>query len=257
MSRRNIPSAAQVRRWQITPPREEQPAPRPLRKGVYDQGTPVRHGYSVADLSRIASFVVRDAARRGMRDLDEKRSAAMCALIETLHAHECDPGSSVLIRAAEDAISRESDRFWSNLGYNSKTKEHQKGFPRYWHHVPATPLDEAVAERVAVLQILAALTDRQQQVVHTLAETGDRRATALALGVDPTTISAVLGNARRAFMALWLEGETPQVKDYRAGRANPYSAEAAAARPEIARRAVRVREQRRAAAREAAAWPTR
>ncbi len=253
MSRRNIPSAAQVRRWATTPPPDAERAPRPLRKGAYDQETPIRHGYTVADLSRIAAFAVRAAARRGMRDLDEKRSAAMCALIETLHAHECDPGSSVLIRAAEDAISRESDRFWSNWGYNATTKERQKGFPRYWHRVPGTPLDEAVTERVAVLQALAALTDRQQQVVHTLAETGDRRATALALGVDPTTISAVLGNARRAFMALWLEGETPRAKDYRIGRANPYSAEAAAARPEIARRAVRVREARRAAAREAAA----
>src|SRR5581483_450955 len=149
MSRRNIPSAAQVRRWATTPPPDAERAPRPLRRGAYDQETPIRHGYTVADLSRIAAFAVRAAARRGMRDLDEKRSAAMCALIETLHAHECDPGSSVLIRAAEDAISRESDRFWSNWGYNATTKERQKGFPRYWHRVPGTPLDEAVTERVA------------------------------------------------------------------------------------------------------------
>lgn len=225
----------------------------PRRAGAYDDTTPVRHGYSVADLSRIAGTCVRSAARRGVRDLDEKRSAAMCALIETLHAHDCDPGGAVLMRAAENAISNTSDRYWANWGYNSTTREPQKGFPRYWRPGAGTPLDEAVSERVAVHQILAALTDRQQQVVHALAQIGDRRAVAAVLGVDPTTVSAVLGNARRAFMALWHEGETPRPVDYRAGRSNPYGEEAAAARPEIARRAVRVREQRRAEARQAAA----
>lgn len=253
--RRTFPSTAQVRMWAVEKPAREEKAgaPRPLRRGVYEDSTAVRHGYSVADLSRIAGVCVRAAARRGVRDLDEKRSAAMCALVGELHRHDCDPGSSVLLRAAETAISRTLDREWANWGYNAATREPQKGFHPYWHHVAGTPMDEAVAERVAVHQILAALTDRQRQVVHALAETGDRRATAQLLGIDPTTVSAVLGNARRAFMALWLEGETPPAKDYRAGRVNRYSEQAAAERPEIARRAVRVREQRRAAAREAAA----
>jgi len=249
--RRNLPSSAQVRRWDVTA--QPEPEPRtPLRQGTYDDTTEVRHGYTVADLSRIAGIAVRAAARRGIRDLDDKHSAAMCALVEELHACACDPGSSALLRAAETAISNSSDRYWANWGYNATTRELQKGFPRYWRPASGTPLDEAVAERVAVHQILAALTERQQQVVHTLAELGDRRAAAAVLGVDPTTVSAVLGNARRAFMALWHEGETPRPVDYRAGRSNPYSEAAAAARPEIARRAVRIREERRAAAREAA-----
>lgn len=228
--------------------------PAPARRaGTYDDDTPVRHGYTVADLSRIAGICVREAARRGVRDLDDKRSAAMCALIEQLYACDCDPGGSALMRTAENAISHATDRFWANWGYNSATHELQKGFPRFWTSGAATPMDERVTERVAVYQVLAELTERQQQVVHVLVETGDRRAAAAVLGVDPTTVSAVLGNARRAFMALWHEGETPRPVDYRAGRRNPYSEEAAAARPEIARRAVRVREARRAAARGAVA----
>lgn len=242
--------------WTIAKPgldAVEPEKPKPLRAGAYDDPTPVRHGYTVTDLSRLAGVCIRVGARRGIANLDEMRSVATCALIEELHRHDHDPGATVLLRAAEDAITREKDRNWSNWGYNSRTHEQQKGFPVYWYEGAGTPLDEKVTERVAVHQVVATLTDRQREVLHHMADLGDRRAVALLLGVDPTTVSAVLGNARRAVAALWHEGETPRPVDFRAGRLNPYSPEAAAARPEIARRAVRIREQRRAEAREQAA----
>jgi hypothetical protein len=220
---------------------------------IYDDQTPVRHGYTVADVSRMAWAAIRSAAQRGAHDLDEKRSIAIAAIIEELHAHECDPGGNVLMHAGERAMENATQRNWANWGYNSKTKQFQAGFQPYWRPGAGTPLDEAVAERIAVHQILATLTDRQQEVVRTLVAVGDRRAAAAQLGIDPTTVSAILGNARRAFSVLWHEHETPRPIDYRAGRSNPYSPEAAAARPEIARRAVRVREERRAAIREAMA----
>lgn len=219
---------------------------------IYDDQTPIRHGYTVANVSRLAYTAIRGAAQRGAHDLDEKRSIAIAAIIEELHRHECDPGTSALLRAGERAMDNARTTEWSSWGYNRKTGQPQKGFQPYWRPGIGTPLDEAVAERVAVHQIFATLTDRQQEVLRALLKAGDRRAAALLLDVDPTTVSGVLGNARRAFNALWHEHETPRRADYRAGRSNPYSPEAAAARPEIARRAVRVREQRRAEAKSAA-----
>jgi hypothetical protein len=232
-------------------PRETPPPPR--RAGAYDDTTPVRHGYTVADLSRIAGACIRSAARRGVRDLDDKRAAAMCALIEELHAHDCDPGGHTLIRAAERAIDLATDRFWANLGYNSATKELQKGFPRFWAAGAAPLLDERVAERVAVHQILAALPERQAATLRALAECdSDPKAAALLLGLTPAGVAGNRRNARENFLALWHEHETPPPIDWRKGRTNTYSEQAAAERPEIARRAVRVREQRRAETRAAA-----
>lgn len=233
-------------------PREEPPPPR--RTGAYDDTTPVRHGYTVADLSRIAGTCIRSAARRGVRDLDDKRAAAMCALIEHLHEGDCDPGSSALLRTAENAISNASDRYWANQGLNANTHEPQKGFPRFWNAGAPALLDERVTERVAVYQILAALPQRQDETIRALAECdGDPKAAALLLGLTPAGIAGNRRNAREAFLALWHEHETPPQINWRRGRTNTYSEQAAAERPEIARRAVRVREARRAAAREAAA----
>lgn len=213
---------------------------------IYDDPTPVRHGYTVANIARIAHTTVRSAARRGAHDLDELRATAMCALIGELAAHDCDPGLSVLMRAAEYAIAHAHYDDWSNRGFNPNTRELQKGFPRYWRPGAGTPADEAVAERVAVGQILGALTERQRETVAALAASdGDPKVAALILRITPNSVACNLRNVRRAFLALWFEHETPRAVNWRKGRTLVYSEQAAAARPEIARRAVRIREERR------------
>lgn len=243
------------------PPPEPEPheAPEPAelqrpKHRLYDDQTPILHGYTVANVTRIAYVALRAAAERGAHNLDEKRSIAVCAVITELHDHECDPGLSTLMRAAERAVQNATNSDWSNAGYNSKTKEFQKGFHPYWRPGVAKPLDEAVTERVAVPQILAALTDRQRETVQALVEAeGSHQAAALLLGIRPNSVACNLRNVREAFRALWFEHETPPDVNWRRGRSFTYSEEAAAARPEIARRAVRIRQERCAAAREAAA----
>lgn len=221
---------------------------------IFIDDTPIRHGYNVTDLSRISAAIVSWAARRGAHDLDEKRAIALCALIEELHRHDCDPGLDLLMKAASRALENATDRDWANWGYNSKTKEQQKGFQPYWRPGAGTPLDESVTESVAVRQILAALSERQRETLEALATCfGDPKAAALLLGINPNSVAGNLRNARAAFLPLWFEHETPPAINWRRGRTNTYSEEAAAERPEIARRAVRIREQRRAEARKQAA----
>lgn len=228
--------------------------PRHPTNRVYDDQTPVRHGYTAANVSRIAYVALREAARRGAHDLDEKRAIAVYAVITELHEHDCDPGLSILMRAAERAVQNATNADWSDAGYNSRTKELQKGFHPYWRPGDGTPFDERVTERVAVPQILAALTERQRETVQALLDSeGSHQAAALLLGVRPNSVACNLRNVRQAFRALWFEHETPPDVNWRRGRSFTYSDEAAAARPEIARRAVRIREERRAASREAAA----
>jgi len=261
-ARNSVPSRAQVLGWNTpapetaaTPERTYTRAPNYKRPPgmirIYEDPTPVAHGYDVAATARIAYVAVDAARRRGAGDLEEKRSIALCAIITELHRHDTDPGISVLMRAAEYAVENEHNRDLSNRGINTNPwkydRTHQQGFQRYWRPGVGTPMDEAVAERIGCRQILTALSDRQQETLHALAVCdNDPKAAALMLGIRANSVAGNLRNARAAFLALWHEHETPPVINWRRGRTNTYSAEAAAERPEIARRAVRIREERRA-----------
>lgn len=260
MTRRYVPSTAQVRGWKIpvatdaeakgiTSESIQTGAPGMIR--IYEDPTPIAHGYTVAAASRIA-YVAAEGWRRTIAgDLEERRAIALCAIIAELHQHNMDPGISVLMNAAQAAVQREQDRDWSNRGINTNPwkydRTYQVGFQRYWCAGARTPMDEAIAERIGCRQILAAMSERQQQTLHALAVcNGDPKAAALLLGIKPNGVTSNLRNARAAFLELWHEHETPPAINWRRGRTNTYSAEAAAARPEIARRAVRIREERRA-----------
>jgi hypothetical protein len=211
--------------------------------------TEIRHGYTVSSASRLASVAIRSAATRGAHDLEEKHSVAICAIITELHEHNCDPGSHVLIRAAEHAIDNARTADWSSWGINRQTREFQKGFQPYWRPGAHTPIEDRVTEQIALWQILAALTQRQRETLGALYVCGgDPKAAALLLGIKPVGVAGNLRNIRAAFLELWFEHETPPEINWRRGRTNIYSEEAAAERPEIARRAVRIREQRRATA---------
>jgi len=231
--------------------RDEEELPTYGMVRIYEDPTPIALGYTVASVSRIAYVAVEAARRRGATDLEEKRSIALCAIISELHEHDVDPGISRLMRAAEYAVENEHNRDLSSRGYNTNRSKydrtHQIGYQIYWRSGARTPLDEAIAERIGCRQILAAMSERQQQTLHALSVCdGDPKAAALMLGIKANSVAGNLRNARDAFLALWHEHETPPVINWRRGRTNTYSAEAAAARPEIARRAVRIREERRA-----------
>lgn len=258
--RRHVPSAAQVRGWKITAAtdagpegitgKDVQTSPHSMVR-IYEDPTPIAHGYTVAAASRIAYIAAEGWRRTITGDLEERRSIALCAIITELHRHDSDPGISVLMNAAQAAVQHEQDRDWSNRGINTNPwkydRVYQVGFQRYWRDGARTPMDEAIAERIGCRQILASMSERQQETLHALAVCdSDPKAAALLLGIKPNGVTSNLRNARAAFLALWHEHETPPAINWRRGRTNTYSAEAAAKRPEIARRAVRIREERRA-----------
>lgn len=258
--RSSIPSKAQIRGWTISTNKDAEPVGTPAKDyarppgmiRIYEDPTPIAHGYTVAAAARIA-YVAAEGWRRTSTagDLEERRSVALCAIITALYEHDVDPGLSALMNAAQAAVQREQDRDWSNRGVNTNPwkydRTHQVGFQRYWCAGARTPMDEAVTERIACRQILSAMSERQQQTLHALAVCdSDPKAAALMLGIKANSVAGNLRNARDAFLALWHEHETPPAINWRRGRTNTYSAAAAAARPEIARRAVRIREERRA-----------
>lgn len=198
---------------------------------IYRDATLIAHGYTVASAARIAYAA---ATHRPGVDLEERHAIALCAIVAELRAVEADPGTLHLIRAAEKAVNRERGRDLSNRGRNvnpNYDRTHLVGFVRYAMPGARTPLDETVAERIACRQIMAVLTDRQRQVLLTLAACdGDPKAAARALGVHRVTVACILRNVRDRFLPLWHEHETPPAIDWSRARNITYSPQVLAAR---------------------------
>ena len=202
-----------------------------IPESIYLDLTPIAHGYTAAAAARIAHVA---ATHRPGTDLEERHAIALCAIVAELRAAAADPGTLHLIRAAEKAVNRERGRDASSRGRNvnpNYDRTHLVGFVRYATPGARTPLDEAVAERVACRQIMAALTDRQRQVLLTLAACdGDPKAAARILVVHRVTVACILRNVRDRFLPLWHEHETPPAIDWSRARNITYSPQALAAR---------------------------
>jgi hypothetical protein len=96
------------------------------------------------------------------------------------------------------------------LGGKDKTLL-SRAFVRYWTSAsaPAHSHEDHIVDRLALAQIWTALKPAHRQVLTALAEHEDRRRAERSLNMDPPAFTRALGRARRAFLALWHEGETP------------------------------------------------
>ena len=173
----------------------------------------VRHGYTLADLTGIARGAA-GANKWLVSDFMVRFEAAWDAITEELLTSDEAPTPQELARIGKGAVSRQllkdhchtygiADRDLT-AGIGSAPK-----FAAYWFEPPRTPPDEAVCERVALGQVLAALSPRSRQVLVTLAAAGDYRPAAELLGIPYSSFNAYMSIARREWNALWLAPETP------------------------------------------------
>jgi hypothetical protein len=144
----------------------------------------LRHGYTIADLRALA----RRAAGDGDQDAVE---AAYSGIAEALYAAATRPGVEDLVHAGRDAIDPVAP------------------------HRDTTALDmvtdpeRQVVETQALHQIWPTLTATQRRCLRALAEAGDPHRAATALGMTGRRFADHVRAARRRFLALWHEGETP------------------------------------------------
>lgn len=176
---------------------------------------PVRHGYTMGDIDRIAraAAVNTRSGRRDSRDADELYEAAWGAIVELLCTTETALAGRDLYWAGVrgvDVVRREISRHrgvdrrdpWAGTYV-------AEGFLRYWiDRWPGSPVEDAVVDRLAVQQVVAALNPRERDHLVLLALHGGDVAAAGAVS-GRRSYAALVTAARHAAQALWHDGETP------------------------------------------------
>lgn len=172
----------------------------------------LRHGYTLDDVDRFARTANRTVWATAMDDVD-RHDAAWHGVVEALYAAEHWPPHYQLVAAGQRAIWRTLEDNARHYGRRpDRAAESRRSFQAYWVdwlwlHSPSP--ENGVLERTALYQVFAQLPPRQQEALLALAAHDDYATAAEAAGMSLSLLRVTLSNARRRFLALWLEGETP------------------------------------------------
>lgn len=189
----------------------------------------VKHGYTLHDLDQMTRAAVI-ADRSMASDIQDRKDAAWSAIAEHLCEAEEAPTRQELIRVGWQAIYKEIRGGYQEYGYAARAWDagHASAprFVQYWYSPVQAGHDERIIERLAAAQIAASLTQARREAVTALAVTGDWSQAAALLGISYDSFNQRIRAARRAFLALWCEGETPHWSQYNKTRRVPSTVEA-------------------------------
>jgi len=185
--------------------------------------TELRHGYTLDSLTRLAHYAARNKLWYYTTDLAVRYEVAFATMAEHLYAAPEPPTAGELVKVGWHAIAAHGDARRQFLGLaHDGPPGPGLNFERYWRGVtaPADSPEDKVTDRIALAQIWPRLTPASREALAALAAHGDYRRAADALGIGYKTFVCRISDARRQFLALWHDGETPSrpwVRDRRAG----------------------------------------
>src|SRR5690606_8654666 len=189
----------------LPPDTGEPPAWKPAPDDIHT----LRYGYNLADIDRLARMALSRTVGNPL-DHRTRYEVAWSAIAEALYAASEPPTPSDLIYAAQRELGRHTRQEMRHHGHHHRDPgQTMRGYAAYWNPPAGDPLEDVVVNRTALWQIWPRLTDCERQVLLALATTGDYAAAADALAANPGTFRVNLRRARRRFLALWHEGETP------------------------------------------------
>lgn len=172
----------------------------------------VGHGYTAFQVVRLAVWAARECRWVNGMDMVHRAETAWEAITEHLHLVAVHPQETELIAIGWKAMKAQHYQDLKAHGLGGKDKALvSRAFVRYWTSAsaPAHSHEDLLVDRIALAQIWAALTPSHRRVLTALAEHDDRRRAERAVNMDAAAFTRTLGRARRAFFALWHEGETP------------------------------------------------
>ncbi|GHC89866.1 hypothetical protein GCM10007079_35680 [Nocardiopsis terrae] len=173
---------------------------------------PVGHGYTAFQVVRLAVWAARECRWVNGMDMVHRAETAWEAITEHLHLVAARPQETELIAIGWKAMKAQHYQDLKAHGLGGKDKALvSRAFLRYWTSAsaPAHSHEDLLVDRIALAQIWTALTPTHRQVLTALAEHDDRRRAERAVNMDTAAFTRTLGRARRAFFALWHEGEIP------------------------------------------------
>ena len=175
--------------------------------------TEVGHGYTMADLHKIARIAASTASAQAM-DYADRVDTAFSAVAEALLTAEEPPGERELIcvgRAAVNDLLTQELRHHGTAPDSDTPGRTRPAFERYWWWAARrTPSHEdRIVEEIALRQIWQQLRPGDRRALVALAVWEDYAAAARARGVVYQTLHSQIRHGRRTFLRLWHEGETP------------------------------------------------
>lgn len=187
----------------------------------------VIHGYTMADIHRMAQLAANTSWARG-GDYIDRFEAAWHAIVEALLTSVEVPDRHALVAVGQvgtrDDVRAEMRHRGANADDRSSGYGVGKNFNRYWWQRHTVSPEARVVDAVALQQIWPRLTGQQRRDLLLYATTGDLGAAAEAAGMQRQAYVLALNRARRAFRRLWHEGETPSRMWRQDGRKNPETA---------------------------------
>ncbi|MET9073910.1 hypothetical protein ABZX95_17420 [Streptomyces sp. NPDC004232] len=175
----------------------------------------VAHGYTLRDLDRLAASACT-YDRSMASDATTRYNVAWSAIAEALCTAEEPPEWHDLFTVGWRAIYAEVREMRHLYGHRDKDGTNEvassQRFRQYWTLPPERP-EEGIAERMAVPQVLAVLTETERAAVVALAVHGDYQAAADSLGLKYSAFTVRMSSARKRFRAHWYAPETaPPIK---------------------------------------------
>jgi hypothetical protein len=171
------------------------------------------HGYTMDDLHQ-AAIIATSTKRYLAADRHDLYQAAWDGIIDLLCEVTERPRRYDLVRAGQAAIQKLRDEFIHTYGYSRERGEvgAAAAFNKFWGHSPvlSSPVEDAVVERMASRQILAALPAHQRRALVARAAADTQQQAADLAMLTYSYMGQLVRDGRQAFMALWHQGETPR-----------------------------------------------
>lgn len=170
------------------------------------------HGYTMAQVENFTRIVVKSCRIGYILDEVDRWDHAWFGIVEKLYGDSSAPTRNDLINAGYTAIERATATEFRHHGRSGGVGTEGHGFRKYWLPVTGGNEDftDRIAERLALPQVLAELTDREYQIIAAHAAHGSPAAAAAALGMSGSAYRTKLSQARKRLQALWFEHETPR-----------------------------------------------
>jgi DNA-directed RNA polymerase specialized sigma24 family protein len=165
------------------------------------------HGWTLAGIHSAACMAVTMAGPKAC-DVQDRFGAAWSAIAEAILTADDPPSAWDLRWAGVKAIQLMDREERRQHGLN-RANDDAEGFWMYWFPGSVPSPEAGVIDRLASAQIWDELRPVHQSALLALAAHDDRESAAAACGKHPATFNSHLSGARRAFLALWHEGEKP------------------------------------------------